>query len=88
MPLLAPPPPPPHPTLVAAGDDDRRKRLEMRLYQILTSTLTVFLTAWFCTFGAISAICAIMIAKHVLVAILMMGIGVDAREPAPTDGPS
>ena len=60
MPLLAPPPPPLRTSLVATGDDDRRKRLEMRLYQILTSTITVFITAWFCTFGAIPAICAII----------------------------
>jgi hypothetical protein len=42
--------------------------------------VTVLITAWLCTLGAIPAILGLMVAKHVLVAIVMMGLGVD--EPA------
>jgi hypothetical protein len=75
MALLAPRPSPPP---VAVGDNDGLKRLRFRLLQILASTITVLVTIWLCTFGAIPAILALMTAKHVLVAILLMGLGVDA----------
>ena len=74
MSLLAPPPAPPR---VARGDDDSMGRFRMRLMRIMATAVTVVLTGWFCTFGVIPAIVAVMIAKHVLVAILMMGLGVD-----------
>jgi hypothetical protein len=79
MSLLAPPriPPP-----VALGDNDKFKRLRFRLWQVLATTVTVLATAWACTFGWIPAILAIMIAKHVLVAILVVGLGVDAQTQA------
>jgi hypothetical protein len=63
---------------VAVGDNDDLKRLRLRLRQLLATTLTVLATAWVCTLGAIPAILALMVAKHVLVAILVMGMGVDA----------
>jgi hypothetical protein len=68
--------PPPTPPLVSLEDDDRVRRLNLKLFKILVSSITVFVTAWFCTLGAIPAILAIMVAKHVLVAILMMGLGI------------
>ena len=77
MALLAPPPLPPR---VATGDNDGLRRMHLRLWQISTSALTVFGTAWCCTLGAIPAISALMIAKHVLVAILVQDLGVDAVE--------
>ena len=84
MALLAPPPLPPR---VAVGDDDRLRRLHLRLWQLLMTTLTVLVTAWCCTLGIIPAIVALMIAKHVLVAILMVGLGVDADRAAPAGFP-
>ena len=75
MGTLAPPPAPPR---IAAGDDDRAKRLRMRLTQMMATMATLLTTAWACTLGPIPAIIALMVAKHVLVAILMMGLGVDA----------
>jgi hypothetical protein len=75
MALLAPPPSPPR---VAIGDNDGLKPLRFRLLQILASAVTVLITIWLCTLGAIPAILALMTAKHVLVAILLMGLGVDA----------
>jgi hypothetical protein len=79
MSLLAPPR---HPPRIALGDNDKFKRLRFRLWQTLATTVTILATAWACTFGWIAAILAIMIAKHVLVAILVMGLGVDARTRA------
>ncbi len=75
MALLAPPPSPPR---VAIGDNDGLKRLRFRLLQLLASAITVLVTIWLCTLGPIPAILALMTAKHVLVAILLMGLGVDA----------
>jgi hypothetical protein len=76
MALLAPPPRTPR---IALDDNDDLKRLRLRLTQILTTIVTVLVTAWLCTFGAIPAILALMVAKHILVAVLVMGLGVDAQ---------
>ena len=80
MPLLVPPPAPPP---VALGENDDLRRVQFRLWQIMATAVTVFVTAWFCTLGAIPAILAIMVAKHILVAILLMGLGVDKPEEMP-----
>jgi hypothetical protein len=74
MKQMAPPPVPPR---VALDDDGGMRRLRFRLWQLLMTFLTVLITAWFCTLGAVPAIAALMIAKHVLVAILVLGLGVD-----------
>lgn len=76
MALLAPPPRTPR---VALGDNDDLSRLRMRMTQILASIITILVTGWLCTFGAIAAILALMTAKHILVAILVMGLGVDGQ---------
>jgi hypothetical protein len=52
----------------------------MRILQVTATTATVVATAWLCTLGAIPAILGLMVAKHVLVAILVMGLGVDAPQ--------
>jgi hypothetical protein len=70
--------PPKYPPRVALGDDDGRNRVEFRLWQIMLTAVTVGVTAWVCTFGWIPAILALLTAKHILVAILVMGLGVDA----------
>lgn len=75
MSLLAPPPAPPGSAL---EDDGRSRRLRLRHFQVAATISTVLATSWVCTLGVIPAIIALMIAKHVLVAILMMGLGVDA----------
>lgn len=51
--------------------------IHFRLKQITWTSVTVLLTAWFCTMGPIPAILSLVVAKHVLVAILLMGLGVD-----------
>jgi hypothetical protein len=63
--------------LVALDEGDNIRRMRFRLWQVLMTTLTILATAWVCTFGWIPAIVALMVAKHVLVAIYVMGIGVD-----------
>ena len=70
MPLLTPPRPP----VTVTMDDDGLRRLHFRLWQILMTMFTVLLTTWFVTFGVIPAIIALMVAKHVLVAILVQGL--------------
>jgi len=65
-------------------DNDDLRRLRLRTTQILASIVTVLATGWLCTFGAIAAILALMVAKHILVAILVMGLGVDSQEVCPS----
>jgi hypothetical protein len=78
MAILAPPPAPPR---VGYDDDGDVKRLRLRLMQIGVTGVTVLATAWLCTLGAIPAIIALMVAKHILVAVLVMGTGVDVHRP-------
>ncbi|MFQ3649832.1 MAG: hypothetical protein SNJ75_05815 [Gemmataceae bacterium] len=49
-------------------------RLRLRLLQISTTLLTLLATVYCCTLGPIPAILALSVAKHVLVAVLMMGL--------------
>jgi len=76
MSVLGPPSAPPRLTL---GDDDAR-RFRMRVTQVMATLATLLLTAWLCTLGWIPAIIGLSIAKHVLVAVLAMGLGVDAPQ--------
>ncbi len=72
MAVLVPPKPPVH---VAVGDDDRLRRLQFRMWQLLWAIATVFATAWVILLGVpILSITAVAIAKHVLVALYMMGL--------------
>jgi uncharacterized membrane protein len=65
---------PPPPVAVHTTDDDSRERLEFRLWQLFATTLTIMVAVWFSTFGIGPAILAWVIAKHILVAILMIGL--------------
>jgi hypothetical protein len=47
------------------------------MIQACATTGTILATGWVCTLGIIPAIIGLSVAKHVLVAILVMGIGVD-----------
>ena len=68
---------PPCPPLVTLADQGGSDRLRMRLHQVTLSAATVVVTAWCVTLGAVPAIISLSIAKHILVAILAMGLGVD-----------
>lgn len=77
---------PPSPPSVALADQGGRDRLRLRLHQITLSVVTVLVTAWCVTLGTIPAVISVSIAKHVLVAILVMGLGVDEpRRPIPAE---
>ena len=82
MAALAPPPAPPR---FVPGDGDDKKSLRMRLTQVMATMATLLATAWVCSLGAIPAIIALAIAKHVLVAVFIMGIGVDAPKSSESD---
>lgn len=74
MPVLPPPAPP---VRIATSEDDYgRQRFRRRMTQVVASLVTVLLTAWCCTLGAIPAIIALAVAKHVLVAIMLMNSGI------------
>ena len=74
---------PPSPPQIALADWGDRDRLRMRLNQITLSTATVLATAWCVTLGAVPAVISLSIAKHILVAILAMGLGVDEPRRVP-----
>jgi hypothetical protein len=73
---MAPPQPPPR---VAIGDDDGLNRLHFRLWQIMVTAVTLLLTGWSFTLGPVPGIIAIMVAKHILVAVLVVGMDFDAQ---------
>jgi hypothetical protein len=73
-------PPPRSPIL--ALDEKPGGHLRLNLKLIAWTAVTIFITAWFCTMGPIPAVLSLVVAKHILVAILMMGAGVDRRGKA------
>jgi len=44
------------------------------------SMVTLLITAWFMTLGPIPGIIAIVAAKHILVAILVAGLGINTTQ--------
>jgi hypothetical protein len=72
---------PPRPPILVTIEDDGLRRLHFRLWQIVVTGITVLVTTWFVTFGAIPAILALMVAKHVLVAILVRGFDAPGGRP-------
>jgi hypothetical protein len=83
MAQLAPPDSPP---CVALGEGDRLRRVHFRLWQLLVTALTVLITGWFITLGPILGLLAVLVAKHVLVAVLVVGLGVDAARQSDSPG--
>jgi hypothetical protein len=80
MPQIASPPPPA--LGVALADEDRSGRLHAQLWLWWMTFLTVLATAWCFTLGPIPAIISIVAAKHVLVALLVMGMDLRAQSQA------
>jgi len=64
----------------ALDDDDGLHRLRLRLWQWWVALVTVLITTWLISLGPIPGIIAVLTAKHILVAVLVMGMGVDARD--------
>ena len=78
MSQLAPPAPP----LRVALDDGDHFNLHTRLWLVWWTLVTILVTCWFISLGPIPGVLAVVVAKHVLVALLVMGLGVDAnRQP-------
>lgn len=77
MSSLAPPPRPPRVTL---DEGEGPRRFRTRLAQVMATLTTLLATAWVCTLGAIPAIIGLAVAKHVLVAIFLMGLGTHEAE--------
>jgi len=75
MPLLLTPPEPPLP--VALADDNGRKRFGFRHWLLVWTVLTILVTGWLISLGPVPGILGLVVAKHILVALLVMGLGVD-----------
>jgi len=69
---LAQPPAPP----VSTAEDDGMARLQFRVWQVWITALTILVASWFFTFGAIAGIVALVVAKHVLVAVFLIGMDI------------
>jgi hypothetical protein len=72
--------PPRLPATVALADGDGLQRAHFRIWQWGMSLITVLITVWFMTLGPIPGIIAVVVAKHVLVAILVAGLGMDVAK--------
>jgi hypothetical protein len=84
MAIVAPPPAPP----VVAQDDFDHRRFRVRTMKLLATFITVLLSAWLFTLGKIPGLLGLLVAKHVLVAIFLMGSGVhDPRLLPPPRNP-
>jgi hypothetical protein len=67
---------------VSLDDGDGIHRVHLRIWQWWTSLLTILATVWLMSLGPIPGIIAVVTAKHILVAIYVMGIGVDSTRQA------
>jgi hypothetical protein len=76
--------PPRLPIETGLDDGDQLDRVRLRLWQLGWSTVVVLVTVWMMTLGYIPGIVAILVAKHILVAILVMGLGVDSSSAPQT----
>ena len=85
MKTLVPPEPP---LLVGLGDGDDSRQLRLRLHQITLTTITVLLTAWCVTLGTVPAVLSLAVAKHILVAVYMMGLGMGNVYPKKHEAPA
>ena len=81
MATVIPPLPPP-----TVSDDNPLQRIHFRLWQIVLTAGTILVTAWFFTLGPVPGIIALLFAKHILVAILAMGLHLPP--PKRTDRPA
>jgi hypothetical protein len=75
MALLAPPEPP----LRVALADEPRSRFWFRHWLLAWTSLTILVTGWLISLGPVPGILGLVVAKHILVALLVMGLGVDEQ---------
>jgi hypothetical protein len=72
---------PPQSTLCVAVADDDRSRFWFRHWLLVWTALTILVTVWFISLGAIPGVLALVVAKDILVALLSAGLGLD-QQPA------
>ena len=86
-PIRKPPPAPPLPPIVAVDDFDRR-RFRMRSVKLTAAFVTVVLSGWLFTFGMLPGVLGLLVAKHMLIAIYLVGSGIhDPRMLPPQPNP-
>ena len=79
MPTVVPPQSP-----FARSPGGGRPSLHLRLWMLGVTTASILATAWLCTLGPLPAILALVVEKHVLVALLIMRLDADkAERPVP-----
>jgi hypothetical protein len=79
MAVLAPPPAPP----IVDLDDYDRRRFRMRMVKLTTTFVTVLIAGWLFTLGWVPGILGLIVAKHVLIAIYLMGSGIHDQRLLP-----
>lgn len=73
-----------------ADINDNHGSLRARLWMVSATVVSLVVTAWLCTLGPVPAVLAVVVEKHVLVAILVMRLDVEQRpdESPPPASPS
>ncbi|GEM_PF-4723542 len=64
----------PTPRATTFSGDNPRQRVNFRLWQITMSAITLLITIWFFTLNPLAGILALVVAKHIWVAILASGL--------------
>jgi hypothetical protein len=72
----------PPPIKVDLADGDHIPRIHTQLWLWSMTGVTILLTAWLISLGPLPGIIGTVVAKHVLVALLVMAREVNAQEPA------
>jgi hypothetical protein len=75
MAVLVPPPAPPAPPIIAVDDYDRR-RFRVRMVKLTATFITILISGWLFTLGMVPGILGLIVAKHILIAIYLMGSGI------------
>jgi hypothetical protein len=83
MPTVTPPVVPP-----TASDESPLRRVHFRLWQIMLTTVTIIVTCWFFTLHVAAGLIAVIFAKHILVAILAVGLDVAPPKKDPPQAAS
>lgn len=86
----------PPPAQTSFTGDNPQQRINFRLWQIVMSAVTLVIVIWFFTLNSLAGILALIVAKHVWVAILVSGlirypslrgqVHTNQRHPANPDG--
>ena len=84
MPYAATPSQPP----TSFSGDDPRQCIHFRLWQITMSAITLLITIWFFTLNSLAGILALVVAKHVWVAILAAGLTRYPKQATSKDAPA